>query len=37
MDVFITLLREMSGHKVKKNTVYFEVRHTVYLFAVDVY
>ena len=27
------LLREMSGHKVKKNTLYFEVRHTIYLFA----
>ena len=31
------LLREMSGHKAKKNTLYFDVRHTVYLFAIDVY
>ena len=32
------LLREMSGHKVKKNTLYFEVRQTIYLFSsIDVY
>lgn len=31
------LLREMSGHKVKKNTLYFEVRDTIYLFAIDAY
>ena len=31
------LLREMSGHKVKKSTLYFDVRHTVYLFAIVYY
>ena len=34
---WIYVLREMRGHMVKKNTLYFEVRHTIYLFAIDVY